>query len=443
MENEKDSFLRGNSMAKQTDIQLRSALFYQVFPRQHSATQNFAGVINDLDRIKALGVDILYFLPIHPIGKKARKGTIGSPYAILDYYAIHESYGTLEDFKNLVKIAHQKGMKVMIDIVFNHTSRDSVLVKEKPEWFYKNEKGEFANRIGDWSDITDLDFSLRPVWDYLIDVLKYWAEIVDGFRCDVAPLLPIDFWIEARSKVAKINPNMIWLTESVHYSFIKYLRDLGYDCSSDSQMYDAFDICYDYDIYDHMNDYLKDGKKLSIWLEEIYRQEVVYPKNYIKLRSFENHDQPRLRSKVRDHDHFIQMMALMFFIKGSAFIYAGQEHEIKHYPNLFENDIIKWQKNKSIEPLIQQLAALKKNQIFVHGNYDMHHSEDVAVLSYTLKNQFMLGIFNLENAQDVFVPLVDGKYTNILNNEVISVTHGKIELGHYPVIIDTKKEHKK
>lgn len=430
-------------MAKQTDINLRSATFYQVFPRQHSKKQNFSGVLDDLDRIENLGVDILYFLPIHPIGKKSRKGTEGSPYSIVDYYAIHEDYGTLDDFKTLVDTAHQKGMKVMIDIVINHTSRDSVLVQEKPEWFVKNEKGEFANRVGDWSDVTDLDFNQRPVWDYLIDVLKYWATIIDGFRCDVAPLLPIEFWVEARKEVEKINPAMIWLTESVHYGFIKYLRDRGFDCSSDSQMYEAFDICYDYDIYDNMNDYLKDGKKLSKWLEEIYRQEVVYPKNYVKLRSFENHDQPRLRSKVRDHNHFMQMMALMFFIKGSPLIFSGQEHEIDHYPNLFENDVIKWLPNQSIEPFIKQLAKLKKEKIFVDGNYDMHHSIDVAVLSYSLHNQFLLGIFNLENVKIVDVPLIDGNYINILNNEVISVTHGKIELNHQPMIIDTTKGHKK
>ncbi|TNF07976.1 MAG: alpha-amylase, partial [Bacillota bacterium] len=280
-------------MAKHTDIRLRSYTFYQVFPRQYSVEGTFKKVEEDLDRLKSMGVDMLYFLPIHPIGKKSRKGEKGSPYSIVDYYDISHDLGDLKDFKRLISHAHEKGMKVMIDIVFNHTSRDSVLVKEHPEWFYKNEAGDFANRIGDWSDITDLDFSNRDVWDYLIDVLLYWAKIVDGFRCDVAPLLPIDFWIEARHKVDQINPDLVWLTESVEYGFIKYLRDQGYDCSSDSQMYEAFDICYDYDIYHYMNEYLKDGKKLSRWIEEIERQEVIYPKNYVKLRSFENHDQQR------------------------------------------------------------------------------------------------------------------------------------------------------
>ena len=430
-------------MAQQTDLKLRSNIIYQIFPRQHSNKQNFEGVKDDLDRIQALGVDVLYFLPIHPIGKLARKGNEGSPYSIIDYYAIHESLGTLDDFKSLINEAHQRGMKVMIDIVFNHTSRDSKLVNEKPDWFYKNEKGDFANRIGDWSDITDFDFRKRPVWDYLIDVLIYWAKIVDGFRCDVAPLLPIEFWKEARDKVGKINPNLIWLTESVEYGFIKYLRDHGFDCSSDSQMYEAFDICYDYDISSFMDEYLKDGKKLSRWLEEIFRQEVIYPKNYIKLRGFENHDQQRLRSKTRNHEHFIQMIALMFFLKGSTMLYGGMEHEISHLPNLFENDLILCDKKHSIEPLIQRLSKIKKQNIFTEGNVNLLHNVDVAVLSYTYKNQFLVGIFNLENKQQINVPLSDGVYKNLLNNEKITVSNGKIELDNYPVMIETTKEKEK
>jgi len=427
-------------MAKHTDIRLRSYTFYQVFPRQYSEEGTFKAVESDLNRIAAMGVDVLYFLPIHPIGEVARKGMEGSPYSIKDYYAVCDKLGSIEDFKSLVYKAHEKGMKVMIDIVFNHTSRDSLLVKTHPDWFYKNEKGEFANRIGDWSDITDLDFKHREVWNYLIDVLVYWAKIVDGFRCDVAPLLPIDFWIEARQIIDHINPNIMWLTESVEYGFIKYLRDLGYDCSSDSQMYEAFDICYDYDIYHNMNDYLKDGSKLSRWLDEVERQEVIYPKNYVKLRSFENHDQKRLRSKVRDHHHFIQMNALMFFLKGPAFIYNGQEHEIDYAPSLFDKDVIHWNVKHSIEPLLKKMAELKKKSIFTYGNFNIHNKHEVAVMSYTNHDEVALGIFNLEQAISCDVPLKDGTYINHLTNQHITIKHGKIELKHEPIVILTTKE---
>jgi len=427
-------------MAKKTNINLRNLIIYQVFPRQHSNAQNFTGVIKDLDRIAALGVDVIYLLPIHPIGEIARKGSVGSPYSIVDFYAIDSTLGTLEDLKCLVKEAHKRDLKVMIDIVFNHTSRDSILTKEKPEWFYKNKEGAFANRIGDWSDITDLNYDIPEVWDYFINVLKYWARFVDGFRCDVAPLLPIEFWLKARHIVDEVNPDLIWLTESVEYGFIKYLRDEGYDAQTDSQMYEAFDLCYDYDIHSFMQDYLKDKRKLSRWIEEIKRQEVTYPKNYVKLRSFENHDNQRLRSLVRDDVHFIQMTALMFFLKGTPMLYAGQEHAIAHKPDLFENDLIPWNEKNSIEPLIQRLAQLKKDPLFASGNFNVHHSEDVVVLSYTGHHDFMVGIFNLESKESINAPLIDGAYHNEINQSEIIISNGRIILDSSPVVIKTHKE---
>lgn len=428
-------------MSRKTDINLRTKTIYQIFPRQYAPSHDFQGIIDDLDRIQEMGVDIIYLLPIHPIGKKDRKGTIGSPYAIEDYYGIHEDLGDIEDFKRLIDAVHQKKMLLMIDIVFNHTARDSKLIMTKPTWFYRNNEGELANRVGDWSDITDLDFNQREVWDYLIDVLVYWAKYVDGFRCDVAPLLPLDFWIEAKEKVNQIHPDMIWLTESVHPGFVKYLRDLGHECFSDSEMYQAFDICYDYDIFDYMLDYLKHPKNLRLWLNEIERQEMCYPKNYIKLRSFENHDQARLRSLVRDENHFKQMIALNFFLRGIPMIYAGEEHQISHRPDLFEYDEIVWQKDQSIEPLIQRLSRFKKQPAFAHGIFNIHQKDSVAVMSYQYQNQFIVGIFNLEDEHEIEVPLIDGTYLNFIDDSEVKVINQKIVLDHRPIIIDTLKEH--
>ncbi len=427
-------------MAKQTDLSIRSKMIYQVFPRQHSSKQNFIGVIEDLDRLKDLGVDILYFLPIHPIGKLARKGEVGSPYSIADYYAIDPSLGSLETFETLIAEAHKRNIKVMMDIVFNHTSRDAKLVSLHPDWYVRNEKGELANRIGDWSDIADLNFENKAVWTYLIDVLKYWAKRVDGFRCDVAPLLPLDFWLQARKEVSEVNPDLIWLTESVEYGFIKYLRDSGFDCSSDSEMYQAFDICYDYDIHHFMNQYLDDRTKLTKWLQEIIRQEVIYPKNYIKMRSFENHDQKRLRQRSRNQIHFMQLLAMMFFLKGPALIYGGQEHSVEHAPSLFENDLVPWNQEHSIEPFIKKLSHLKKQKIFIDGIFNLHHDHEVAVFSYQDQQQAFIGIFNLEEKDSVEVPLKDGIYHDVINERKIQVKSGIVQLDQNPIILQTIKD---
>lgn len=425
-------------MAKQTPNYLKNYMIYQVFVRQHTPSHDFKGLIADLDRIQALGTDIVYLLPFHPIGKKDRKGTVGSPYAIYDYYAIDEMNGTLEDFKTFVSETHKRGMKIMMDIVFNHTSRDSILTQTNPEWFYKKTDGTFANRIGDWSDITDLNMENKDIWSYLIDVLKYWSQYVDGFRCDVAPLLPIDFWIEARKTLDLVNPNLIWLTESVEYGFIKYLRDMGYDASTDSQMYQAFDIAYDYDVFSFMDGYLNGKNTLERYLYELWRQEVTYPKNYVKLRSFENHDQERIAKKVNDPVKLLQMTALQFFLKGTTMIYAGQEHQITHKPDLFEIDMVPWNKENSIELLIRKLAKLKKSKIFSEGIYNFIETKQIAILSYQLKNEKVLGIFNLENLLEVKIDLPDGIYQNLLSNQTYLIDKGIMKLGNEPIILYVK-----
>ena len=428
-------------MTFKKDINLRSKVIYQVFPRQYSKDHDFKGIIKDLDRIANMGVDIIYLLPIHPIGFSHRKGSVGSPYAIMDYMAIHEDLGTFDDFLTFVKETRKRHMKVMMDIVFNHTSKDAILTKSRPSWFHKNEHGALINRVGDWSDIADLNFDKKPVWNYLIDVLSYWAQFVDGFRCDVAPLIPIEFWIKARKEISKKHPNLIWLSESVEPEFISHLKERGFICHTDLEMYQAFDICYDYDIYKYMDAYLSDPKQLKTWLDAVMEQERKYPTDYIKLRSFENHDQKRLRSKVRDEAHFIQMIALNFFLKGPTLIYAGEEHQANQQPSLFEYDPIRWEKNLSIEPLIKKLSNIKHQSIFSEGYFQIHHKTDVAVMSYQDLEKVIIGIFNLENLDIVHVPIKDGIYKNLLFHNDVHVKHGIMELSHHPIIIETTKGH--
>ncbi len=189
-------------MADNTPKKLRNQIMYQVFVRNFSEEGTFKKVEEELDRIKALGTDIVWLMPIHPIGKAQRKGTLGSPYAISDYRAVNPEFGTLDDFISFTNAVHDRGMKCIIDVVYNHTSPDSVLSKEHPEWFFHKSDGSFGNRVGDWSDIIDLDYSNKELWRYQIDTLKYWAQWVDGFRCDVAPLIPIAFWEQARAEVS-------------------------------------------------------------------------------------------------------------------------------------------------------------------------------------------------------------------------------------------------
>ena len=151
-------------MAANTDPKLQNQIIYSVYVRNHTPEGTFRAVIPDLDRIRALGTDIIWFLPIHPIGVEGKKGTLGCPYANRDYRSVNPEYGTLDDFKALVGEIHARGMKCMIDVVYNHTSPDSVLYNEHPEFFYYNAAGKPGNKMGDWADVIDLDYNNRALW---------------------------------------------------------------------------------------------------------------------------------------------------------------------------------------------------------------------------------------------------------------------------------------
>ena len=152
-------------MASNTNLALRNTVLYSVFVRTHTPEGTFRALEGDLDRLRSLGVDILWLMPIHPIGEVSRKGTWGSPYAIRDYRAVNPDMGTVEDLQHLVEACHKRGMKLIIDVVYNHTSPDSVLAHDHPEYFLRDENGNPTRRVADWSDIVDLDYSQRDAWE--------------------------------------------------------------------------------------------------------------------------------------------------------------------------------------------------------------------------------------------------------------------------------------
>ena len=299
-------------MAADTDKALRNQVMYCVFVRQYSREGTFDKVREDLKRIRALGVDIIWLMPIHPIGQKRRKGSLGSPYAISDYRAVNPEYGTMADLKALVDAIHAEGMKCIIDVVYNHTSPDSVLSREHPEWFYHRPDGSFGNRIGEWYDVIDLDYSQRALWDYQIDTLKMWAGIVDGFRCDVAPLIPLEFWREARRQVAQVRPDCLWLSESVEPEFTVENRARGMMSLSDSEIFQAFDVSYEYDVYHDWVRYMTGEMPLKDYLFRVRQQEYLYPDNYVKLRFLENHDRMRAAFMAPDERALRNWTAFVF-----------------------------------------------------------------------------------------------------------------------------------
>ena len=423
-------------MAIQTPKTYRNQVLYSVFVRNYSQEGTFEAVRKDLDRIKSLGVDIIWLMPIHPIGEKARKGTVGSPYAAQDYRKITPDFGTEEDLRRLVESAHEKGMKLIIDVVYNHTSPDSWLAANHPLWFYHKPDGSFGNRVGDWYDIIDLDYEQPDLWDYQIETLKYWAGIVDGFRCDAASLVPLAFWQKAREEVEKVHPGCIWLVETVEPQFIRLLRANGMVGLSDSEALQAFDISYDYDIYWIYRQYLEGKRPLSDYTEALNWQEAVYPDNYVKLRFLENHDRPRAAQDLPSAQVLRNWTAFLYFQKGMTMLYNGQEICDPHRPQLFEKDPIDWTKGTDISALLRKLYRIKQDPLFADSAYEVTAlPRDVVLATHEKNGSKLLGVFSMRGAHSVVrIDLPDGVYENLLGGTV-DVFEGTIGIAGEPVIV--------
>ena len=386
-------------MAQITDPSLRNKTIYSVYVRNHSKSGDFEGLIADLERISDLGVDIIWLLPIYPIGAERRKGALGSPYSISDYRAINPEIGTINDFSNFIEAARKRGLAVIIDIVFNHTSVDSLMKRVHPDWFRKNPNGMPGSRVGEWKDVIELDYSSKELWNYQIESLKGWImQGVDGFRCDVAPLVPLPFWFDARDACSRMNPDTIWIAETVDTSFIHTIRRMGFDCLSDCELMEVFDLSYDYDVYPEWVRLIHGEIDLSHYIDRLRVQESTHRESDLKLRFLENHDRIRaaklLVSNLTDkreapadspraqcpapaelHEGALAAWtAFSLFQKGAALIYAGQEYMVSDKPSLFNRDPIDWsvKDDKNCirhQSLLKQFIGLKKSGIVRDGYF--------------------------------------------------------------------------
>ena len=421
-------------MADDTSAVLQEQVIYSVYVRAHTEEGTFLSIIPDLDRIRALGADWIWFLPIHPIGEKGKKGSLGCPYANRDYRTTNPVYGSMEEFRFLCDEIHRRGMKVMIDVVYNHTSPDAVLLREHPDFYYRDAAGKVGNKIGDWADVIDLDYRSRALWDYQIESLRFWASIVDGFRCDVASFVPLDFWLAARRAVAEVNPGCVWLAETVHLSFGNFARREGFTSARDSEAFDAFDIEYQYDVWESFERFLAGKGLLHEWTEQLNFQEALYRENYNKLRFLENHDQPRIASRVKDERARENHTAMLFFLKGTTLLYAGQEFSCTHRPSLFEKEVFD-RSGRDISACLRKLRLVKgrlPDGAFLARADDGHA---IAVMERFGPRDRWIGIFSLRGeSAAVRLDVPDGEYANLAGNGRVLVENGQISCAGEPII---------
>ncbi|MBK8988516.1 MAG: alpha-amylase [Chloroflexi bacterium] len=423
-------------MATNTPQTYKNLVLYEIYVRNHGRSGTFADVTADLPRIRSLGVDVVWFMPIHPIGQLHKKGSLGCPYSISDYRAVNPEYGSKEEFRLLCQYAHALGLKVMIDVVYNHTAHDSVLIGQHPEWFHQDEHGRPFTTVPEWSDVIDLHYADPALWDYLIESLKGWVELgVDGFRCDVASIVPLEFWRRARQEVAAVKPGVIWLAESVHTSFVIDRRRHGLVAQSDGEIHQAFDLSYDYDIWPTWVTAVTDPTAVPTYISLLQFQAGIYPAHTIKMRCVENHDQPRIMRQAASRAQALAWTAFQAFNEGAFLIYAGQESENEHTPSLFDVDKVIW-RDYALQGFLTRLCQLKKDPAQANGQFAVITAVPAISALWQSENEGLYGVFNVSGADEVMpTPLPDGRYTDLLSDRPVEVRDGQMSVPETAVIL--------
>jgi glycosidase len=352
---------------------VRDGVVYEIYPRAFSPQGDFNGITARLDDLKELGVTILWLMPIHPIGQEKKKGTIGSPYAVRDYYGINSDYGTKEDLKKVIAEAHRRGMKVIIDIVANHTSWDSVLMKH-PEFYKRDAKGNITYPY-DWFDIAALDYRSQELRRYMTDMLKYWIRDfdLDGFRCDVAGEVPTDFWENARTELGQIKPDIVMLAEA-------HKAEL---------LLKAFDLDYSWPLHHALTNALQ-GRGAAAGIRAAWEDEVKnWPRNSLHLRFSDNHDERRAIARFGE-PAALAASAMMFTLDGVPLLYNGMEvgdTTESGAPALFEKLPVFWsiaERRPEFPRFYKQVMALRRSSSALRrGSLEwLRNSDEARVVTY-------------------------------------------------------------
>lgn len=326
----------------------KNASIYEVNIRQYTPEGNFNAFAKHLPKLKELGVDILWLMPIHPIGQEKRKGSLGSYYSVKDYYGINPEFGTNEDFKNLVNQIHELGMYVIIDWVANHSAWDNQLIYNHPEWYKKNEEGEIIAPVDDWTDVAGFDYNVPEMLDYMTDALIYWVKDfdIDGYRCDVAGMVPTEFWNNVRYELDKIKP-VFMLAEANEPELHEY----------------AFDMTYAWDLHFIWNEIAQGKKNVEDLVNQLEKEKTKYNASDYRMMFTSNHDENSWKGTLYERlgEATKTFAVLSATLPGMPLIYSGQEACMNKQLRFFEKDTINWDKDCSMFEFYKSLLTLKKN----------------------------------------------------------------------------------
>lgn len=367
------------------------AVIYEVNTRQHTPEGTFNAFAQHLPRLNELGVDILWFMPIQTIGEKDRKGTLGSYYSIKDYKAVNPEFGTMGDFRNVVQQAHTLGMKVILDWVGNHTSRDAVWVDEHPDWFKRDSLGNITVMY-DWTDIGPVDYEKPEMRAAMLDAMLFWVREadIDGFRCDVAGEVPTDFWKTATDSLRALKPDIFMLAEAEKPEL------------NDNRIFDAY---YAWDFHHKMNMVAQGKENVDSLRLSLKRMNERFAPEAIPMYFTSNHDENSWNGTEfeRMGDAAKTFAALTYVLPGMPLIYNGQEAGLNRRLQFFEKDSIGWEDKGGFTDFYTSLNAFKKanpallsqDRGGVFTEIENDQPQKVFAFKRTKDNNEVVSVFNL------------------------------------------------
>jgi cyclomaltodextrinase / maltogenic alpha-amylase / neopullulanase len=366
---------------------LRRAVVYELYPRAFTREGTFAAIVPRLAELRDLGVDVLWLMPIHPIGETLRKGSLGSPYAVRDYYGVNPEFGSPDDLRRLVAAARAAGMRVILDVVLNHSSWDNALLREHPEFYKRDAAGKIIPPDPDWTDVAGFDYSNRSLRAYMIAMLRHWVRDygIDGFRCDVAGMVPTDFWEEARAALEADRPDILMLAEA----------------SKPDLLVKAFDFDYAWPLHAKLNDVFLRGAPASTLRQSWEETKASFPRGSLHLRISDNHDEARAVARFGIRGA-VAASVLMFTLDGVPLLYNGMEvgdATESGAPALFERLPVFWQPKERppLRDFYRELIRLRRaHPAFTAGAVDWilnsNPADVVSFLRSDAKDEFLVVI---------------------------------------------------
>lgn len=415
---------RQNSLCAQNNVIQppefsKNLSIYEVNIRQYTKEGSFKAFEKRLPELQEMGFGIIWLMPIHPVGEKNRKGSLGSYYAVKDYFAVNPEFGTMDDFKQLVQKIHELGMYVILDWVANHSAWDNPLTASHPHWYTKDARGNFIPPVKDWGDVIDLNYEQPELRQYMLRALKFWVEKtdIDGYRCDVAGMVPMDFWDAARKELDQIKP-VFMLAEAEGPEFHKA----------------AFDMTYGWDMHHALNQ-VAQGKHTAAWLDSLLEKEKsVYPNTAYRMQFTSNHDENSWNGTVYER---LQDAAEVFAvycatIPGMPLLYSGQEAGLDKRLKFFDKDVIEWREHKFRQIYTTLIKEKRENRLFWNGGFGapiqkIANSAQKTIFSFIRKNDQnqALVLLNLSGQAQQFNLLksdaCSGEYKDLFSGAAVSV----------------------